>query len=186
MFLLHGKVHVTRQLHGGGQRLDAAQVALDDETLVHPHQLGNPVIDEQVVADGNLTCVASALDEQIAQLGRVQHDVAVVGDKGVRHFLVQVLGAACGQRRGGFGHQTFNKGLHHLHLELVLALDVQQHFLQVGVLVVGQCHGHDLLETRLLHQNRHRRLEILVRQRTDVLILHWNGYVFVLYHSGLY
>ena len=109
----------------------------------------------------------------------------MIGDKGVRHFLVQIFGTARGERRACLGHQTLNKGLHHLDLELVFGVDAQQYMLELRVLVIRQCHSHNFLETGLLNQDGHCSLEILVRNRADVLILHRNGNVLVLYHSGL-
>ena len=178
-------MHIPRQLHGSGKRLDAAQVALHDKALVHAHQLGDPVIDEQVVANGDFARITATFQQQVAQLRRVQNDIAVIGDEGVGHLFVQVLDAT--GREGGacLGHQALDEGLHHLDLELMLGVDAQQHVLEFRVLVVGQCHGHNLLETGFLHQDGHCGLEILVRNRADVLILNWNGYVLVLYHSSL-
>ena len=183
--LLYGKMHISRQLHGSGQRLDAAQVALHDKALVQTHQLGDPVINEQVVANGDFARVAAAFQQQVAQLGRVEHDVAMVGDKGVGNLLVQIFLAAGGQRCARLGHQTLDEGFHHLDLELVLGVDAEQHVFEFRILVVRQCHCHNLLETGLLYQDGHCGLEILVGNRADVLIFHWNGYVLVLYHSGL-
>ena len=154
VLLRDAEVHVARQLYGGLQRLDAAQVALDDEGFVQSSQLVDPVIDEQVVADGYLARRPAALEQQIAQLCRVKDDVAVVGDEHVGHVGVGVLlHATAGQTGCRLGDETLKERAHHTHLKLVLRVQAQQHILEFAIFVVGQSHAHNALEQGFLDQD---------------------------------
>ena len=113
------EVHIARELQRGGHGLQAAQVALDDKALVQSHELGDPVVDEQVVANGNFARVHVMLNHEVAQQCRVENDVAVVGNECVGHIFLQVLETAGGEAARGFGEQAVDKWLHELGLQVI-------------------------------------------------------------------
>ena len=53
--------------------------AVHHDALVESHQVGNPIVDEQIVADSNLGSTSvGAQERQVEQRG-IEHDVAMVG-----------------------------------------------------------------------------------------------------------
>ena len=114
----NGVVHIAAHEAAALQTVFARQGAAHDEGLVHLHQRLDPGIDEQVVADGDLAGGTEARKMQLKiEDGRIEHDVAVVGDEGVGALLVETaeIGA---DALGAFVQHVLHHGLHEAQLEV--------------------------------------------------------------------
>ena len=74
---------VARKFACGFECLTGGEVSFDDETAVELHEVGNPLIDEQIVADGHLGCFHVVTQEDEVEEGCVKDNVAVVGDESI-------------------------------------------------------------------------------------------------------
>ncbi len=100
------------------------QAAPNGECLVEANELFYPRIDEQVVADAYLAgAVKAVLIEQKVKIGRVEHYVAVVGDKEMTACLVHIAGETEGETVGATPYGELHYGLHEAYLEVLRGLD---------------------------------------------------------------
>ena len=77
-------MHVATHVATGFQQLAFADRAAHYEGFVHAHEPFDPRVDEQIVTNGNLYRIREpGLDEPHVEEGRIEDDVAVIGNKGV-------------------------------------------------------------------------------------------------------
>ena len=124
---IDGKVHVAAQPGAAFEHLAHAHRALHDERLVDAHELLDPGIDEQVVADGDFHRRGeTVLQQEQAEESRVEHDVTVVRDEGViadgKALRVEVDGGA------GAHDELFDEGIKHAFLDF----EVRRALVQAG------------------------------------------------------
>ena len=182
MLLANGVVHVAAHESAALQAVFAREGAAHDEGLVHLHQRLDPRIDEQVVANGNLAGGAETGQMQLeVENGRIEHDVAVVGDEGVGALLVEIAEIG-GDALGAFVQDVLHDGLHETQLEVERRLHPDEEHAQQRV-------PHGTGQPR--HQPAAHTVEVAVGQERRERSLHLAGVVgpddvkFVSVHSLL-
>ncbi len=83
-------MHICRQLLGGFKSLCEFQIATHYETLVQLHQICDPVIYEQIVANRHFRCRQSGTQKTKIQKRGVEHDIAVIGYKRKRLLGIHI------------------------------------------------------------------------------------------------
>ena len=119
-------VDIRRKLLGGFKAFAQTRVAFYDETLIEPDKVGDPIIDEKIVADRHFRRRIAPAEESRIKKRRVEDDVAMVGDERMAHRRIQILHAS--ERNAGSGGlgEHLQEGEHHLRLKIMLIVDLQQ------------------------------------------------------------
>ena len=155
-------VHVARKLAGGLEGLCELDVALDDKALVELDKIFNPAVDEQVVAEGYLTCVMmGAYKAEIEERG-IEHDVAVVGDICAGCLDVKLFKANAFESGGRFHDEHIEKRHHYGTLEVVFCGDFEQFAHKLGIVDVGHDISHGVLKTGLFYKLPHLGFKLIV------------------------
>ena len=147
-----GIVDIGREMAGGFEGVDQAHVALDYETAVKLHQVGYPIVYQQVIADSHLRQRHLAADEAEVEERGIQHDIAVVGNKGVALPRLQIFQAVATEAGGGGTDQHLQKRAHHIVLKVNLILDFQQVIHKFGIIDTRHYKTHSMLKSRLAYQ----------------------------------
>ena len=125
--LVDGVVHVAAHQLAAFHQFSRAEPAAHGECLVQLHQLLYPRINEQIVADGNLAGSGEfGIGEKEVQDGAVQHNVAVVADKGEALVARRNAGVVKGHLVGAFVRHILYHGLHEAHLEVECAVHADE------------------------------------------------------------
>lgn len=145
-------MYICRQLTCGVESLEFFYIAFDNETAVELYKVGNPVVNQQIVADRHLREGHFGPDKAKIQKGGVENYVAMVRQECETFVRADIFKTGRAETVCGLSYKHFKKVAHYPVLEITLVLYRKQFIDKCLIVDIGHYIPDGMLEAGLFYQ----------------------------------